>query len=166
MMIETIALRYGNAVVYLRKCQQHAATKYVNISLNLFTSPNTTFNNTVGHKSSNDDCHENRDKDSLPSFNLGCNLEERLVIGEYCIPLASFFGLWSKRHMVVNKHCVRFEGIHIGQGQIYCTCNWSKSLNQFSGKLGIKYIELCTLGSITDKHYEIEVNFKVHTVDS
>ena len=93
MMIETIALRYGNAVVYLRKCQQHAATKYVNISLNLFTSPNTTFNNTVGHKSSNDDCHENRDKDSLPSFNLGCNLEERLVIGEYCIPLASFFGL-------------------------------------------------------------------------
>ena len=109
---------------------------------------------------------KNRVKDSLPSFNLGCNLEERLVIGEYCIPLASFFGLWSKRHMVVSKHCVRFEGIHIGQGQIYCTCNWSKSLNQFFGKLGIKYIELCTLGSITDKHYEIEVSFKVHTVDS
>ena len=67
------------------------------------------------------------------SCNLG-NLESRLVSGEHCKALASFFGLRSNK-MHSRKHCVRGGGIQIDQEQICYICSWLKSLTKISDKL-------------------------------
>ena len=83
----------------------------------------------------------------------------------FMILLAGFFGLCSSK-VHGRKHCVRVRWIHIDQVQICYMRIWWRSLTRHPSKIGIKYVEPCTLGSIIDEYYQMGVNVKIYALSS